>query len=195
MATSSARQARDATLGCHLMDARPLLRGLLCAAVAVWLLAVDRASIAQSQQQQRGEELIRNQEKIWGLSCKAVHPKAHSFVAQFVPTLLTMPKDGSGPLASKYEALNAEARELSDKTLKCYGIEPIALHSGVSFPPDFGELHEVLREAHDLLQFFAGESQYPPQVREEMKTWQREQLRKSHEALKSGTGRRYRSRS
>jgi hypothetical protein len=96
--------------------------------------------------------------------------------------------EGSGPLRERYAAVSKEASELSDQTLKCYGIEPIAKNTGVPFESDFGELHEVLRTAHEFIQSIIARKH------EVLRKHNQSELRKRYDELKSGTGRRYRAR-
>ena len=131
-------------------------------------------SLAQSQKQM-GERLIQEQERRAKVNCKALHPVAHKFVAEHVRSLASGPRVG-GSSASANEALS-----LAEQTHACYGIEPIARHTGIPFESDFGELSEVLRQAHRYLA-----NKDPSMADFELK-----QLQKRLEELRTGTGRRY----
>lgn len=162
--------------------------------VTLRLIAVSVAALAPAQQafgqsqRESGERLIGDQERRWNISCNSIHPRAHLFVTKRVPSLLNSGTDGSGPLQDRYASVGKEAAELSDKTLKCFGIEPIAKHTGVPFESDFGELHEVLRTAHEFIESIIAKKH---QV---LRDHNHGELRKRYDELKSGTGRRYRTR-
>lgn len=168
------------------MPPRPISRCFTGVAAAAALLLAHQA-LGQPQRES-GERLIRNQEQRWNISCKEIHPRAHKFVAEYVPRLLITAIDGPEPLRNRYASLATEASELSDQTLKCYGIEPIAINTGIPFESDFGELHEVLRTAHELIESITSEKH------EVLRNHYRGELQKRYDELRSGTGRRYRTR-
>jgi hypothetical protein len=155
-----------------------------CSAAALFL-----AHPAGGQSQRAfGERSIADQERRWNISCKSIHPRAHQFATQHIASLLSSGVDGSGPLQERYASLSKEASELSDQTLKCYGIEPIAKTTGVPFESDFGELHEVLRTTHEFIDSIITKKH------EVLRKHYQSELRKRYDELKSGTGRRYRTR-
>jgi hypothetical protein len=168
------------------VPAHIIARCLIAANAAAALLLAAQA-FGQSQRES-GERLIRDQEHRWNIFCKSIHSSAHKFVAEYVASLLSTVADGSGPLQSSYASVGKEASELSGQTLKCYGIEPIARNSGVPFEPDFGALHEVLRTTHEFIESIIAKKH---QV---LRDHNRSELRKRYDELKSGTGRRYRTR-
>ena len=168
------------------MPARVVTRCLV-STLAGGVLLLAQQTFGQSQRES-GERLIRDQEQRWNISCESIHPRAHKFVAEYIPRLLTAGTDGSGPLHGRYASIGKEASELSDQTLKCYGIEPIARNTGVPFESDFGELHEVLRTTHEFIESIVSKKH---QV---LRDHNRSELRKRYDELKSGTGRRYRTR-
>jgi hypothetical protein len=168
------------------MPPRVIAQNLICALAAAVLLLAQQA-FGQSQRES-GERLVREQERIWNISCKSIHPSAHKFVAEYVPRLLSTGADGSGPIQERYASIGKEASMLSDQTLKCYGIEPIARNTGIPFESDFGELHEVLRTAHEFIESIVAKKH------EVLRDHNRSELRKRYDELNSGTGRRYRTR-
>jgi hypothetical protein len=150
-------------------------------AAIMWLLA-HSSVLAQSTQE--AERLLRDQEQRLGVSCRALHPKAHEFVNSHVAPL-TNRATAHAALEQRFVDMMKEAREFADQTHKCYGLEPIALHSRLSFPSDFGELHEVLRHASEFINSFrSGEPEVARAVR-------LKELQKRMHELKTGTGRRY----
>ena len=127
--------------------------------------------------------MLRNQEQRLGISCSALHPKAHEFVNSHVAPLANRPS--AAALEERFVDVMRDARELAGQTHQCYGLEPIALHSRLSFPSDFGELHEVLRHASEFIgSFRSGE----PEV---ARAFRLKELQKRMHELKTGTGRRY----
>jgi hypothetical protein len=150
-------------------------------AAILWSLGYTPV-LAQSKQE--GERLLRDQEQRLGISCRALHPKAHAFVNGHVIPLTNRPT-AAAPLEQQFVDMLKDARELADQTHKCYGLEPVALHSRLSFPSDFGELHEVLRHASEFISAFG---QGEPEV---ARTFRLKELQKRMHELKTGTGRRY----
>jgi len=153
-------------------------------AAILWLLGYSPV-IAQSKQE--GERLLRDQEQRLGVSCRALHPKAHEFVNSHVAPLVNRPATDA-TLEQQFVDTMKDTRKFADQTHKCYGLEPIALNSRLSFPSDFGELHEVLRHAAEFIgSFGSGE----PGV---ARAFRLKELQKRMHELKTGTGRRYRPR-
>ena len=151
-------------------------------AIAAILWSLGGSSVL-AQSKQEGERLLRDQEQRLGISCRALHPKAHEFVNSHVAPLANRP--AAAPLEQRSVDMMKEARQLADQTHSCYGLEPIARHSRLSFPSDFGELHEVLRHASEFINSFrSGE----PEV---ARTFRLKELQKRMHELKTGTGRRY----
>jgi hypothetical protein len=148
------------------------------------ILALLPPSSALGQSKQEGERLLRDQEQRLGISCKSLHQKAHAFVESHVAPLASR-STVAAPMEQRFIEMTQEARVLADQTHKCYGLQPIAIHSRLSFPPDFGELHEVLRRALELVNSFqSGEP-------EAAKAFRLKDLQKHMHQLKTGTGRRY----
>lgn len=159
----------------------------LTLALAAALLFVQPA-LAESRRE-AAERLIAEQERLWHVSCRSVHPKAYHFVRGHIAELLDPGIEAAGAAAEeRYSAVSTEALQLSDQTLKCHGIEPLARNGGVPFETDFGELHEVLRTAHELLESVITKK---PEV---LRQHSQSELRKRYEELNSSTGRRYRAR-
>jgi hypothetical protein len=153
------------------------------AVIAAILWSLGYAPVL-AQSKQEGERLLRDQEQKLGISCRALHPKAHEFVNAHVAPLANRPT-GAAALEERFVGMMKDARELADQTHKCYGLEPIARHSRLSFPSDFGELHEVLRHASEFIHSFrSGE----PEV---ARAFRLKELQKRMHELKTGTGRRY----
>mgnify|MGYP006908236035 CR=1 FL=1 len=159
-------------------------RILVIVAASAAAVGMTDEEFGQSRRQP-GERPIQEQERRWNISCNSIHPSAHRFVKQHVAPLLNAGIDAPGALRERYQPIGREASELSDKTLKCFGIEPIAINTGVPFESDFGELHEVLRTAHELIESIIENK--PKVLREHYHG----ELRKRFDELKSGTGRRY----
>ena len=153
--------------------------------VAAILWSLGHSSVL-AQSKQEGERLLRGQEQMLGISCRALHPKAHEFVSSHVAPLAN--RSTAAPLEQRFVDMMKEVREFADQTHKCYGLEPIALHSRLPFPSDFGELHEVLRHASEFINSF--QSGEPELVR----SFRLKELQKRMYELKTGTGRRYPSR-
>ena len=144
----------------------------------VWAAIVACILAGHAVAQSRGEHLIREQEQRLKVSCKALHPRAHQFLKDHVPDLL------GGTTAQGLDFTLREAAELRNQTQKCYGIEPIARHTGVAFPADFGELQRVLDAVHDLAESVLSKKPAALQDRD------RRELRERYDALKSGVGKR-----
>lgn len=161
------------------------MRPLAVASLAALLVA--QQAPAQSQRE-AAERLVAEQERLWNVSCRGVHPKAYSFVRGHIAELLDPGIHASAAPAERLAAVSTEALQLSDQTLKCHGIEPLARHAGLPFESDFGELHEVLRTAHELLESVVEGKQ------EVLRQHKQAELRKRYDELKAGTGRRYRAR-
>jgi hypothetical protein len=153
-------------------------------AVLAAMLSFLPGAVALAQSSKQGEQLIRDQEKRLGVSCKSVHPKAHQFIKSTVAPLAER-SSAALPLEPRFATATREAKELADQTLKCYGLEPIALHSRMPFESDFGELHEVLRHAAELIE--SAGSKEPETVR----SFRLKELQKRMHELKTGSGRRY----
>jgi hypothetical protein len=172
------QRSNSRLLGVRIRRATPAIAAIL------WSLGYSPA-LAQSKQE--GERLLRDQEQRWGVSCRALHPKAHEFVNSHVAALANLPT-AAAALEQRFVDMTKDAREFADQTHKCFGLEPIALHSRLSFPSDFGELHEVLRSASEFISSFrSGE----PEV---VRALRLKELQKRMHELKTGTGRRYPSR-
>lgn len=162
-------------LGVRIRIATPVLAAIL------WALGYSPV-LAQSKQE--GERLLRNQEQRLGISCRALHPKAHEFVNSHVAPLANRPT-AAAALEQRFFDMMKDAGEFAEQTHKCFGLEPIAIHSRLSFPSDFGELHEVLRHASEFIgSFRSGE----PEV---VRGFRLKELQKRMHELKTGTGRRY----
>jgi hypothetical protein len=150
-------------------------------AAILWSLEYSPV-LAQSKPE--GEGLLRDQEQRLGISCRALHSKVHEFVNSHVAPLANRPT-AAAALEQRFVDMMKDARDFADQTHKCYGLEPIALHSRLSFPSDFGELHEVLRHASEFISSFrSGE----PEV---ARAFRLKELQKRMHELKTGTGRRY----
>jgi hypothetical protein len=120
-----ARLAADVRLlGVRLRTATPVIAAIL------WSLGYSPV-LAQSKQE--GERLLRDQEQRLGISCRALHPKAHEFVKSQVVPLANRPT-AAAALEQRFVDMMKDAGEFADQTHKCYGLEPIALHSRLSFP-------------------------------------------------------------
>ena len=145
----------------------------LSISMALGIATFASHGFAQSQKQM-GERLIQQQEQRAKVNCKSLHPAAHRFVAEHVRPLASGPKVGGSAIAE-------EALSLAEQTHACYGIEPIARHTGVPFESDFGELSEVLRQAH----------RYLVNKDAAMADFELKQLQKRLDELRTGTGRRY----
>jgi hypothetical protein len=158
--------------------------------LGAWLpaaLLLFQQTFAQSPKES-AERFIADQERRWNISCRAVHPKAHQFVREYIPSLLEAGIDNLGMLQDRATSLSKEVSELSDQTLKCYGLEPAARNTGSPFQSDFGELHEVLRTAHEFIDSVIARKH------EVLRKHNQRELQKRYDELKSGTGRRYRTR-
>jgi hypothetical protein len=158
--------------------------------LAAWSMAallLFQQTSAQSSKES-AERFIADQERRWNISCRSVHPKAHQFVSKYVPSLIESGIDDFGAFQDRYTSLSKEVSELSDQTLKCYGLEPAAKTTGIPFESDFGELHEVLRTAHEFIESVIAKKH------EVLRKHNQTELRKRYDELKSGTGRRYRTR-